>query len=244
MNTQATPADDQQTETQVTDELHLHPIPFMGFLSDRGFRVRDYYVGDLAVNTTVKVLPELYGLKWDYLALMYVTSLDPTLLRVVNSSRTYDTVPGRITVQVDQNLVIVSIEMEVSIRAPAKFEVKYPVQLAELLRHKQLRDTSTEVGGTQYDYMEEAVQCAAQCWCDTETSDRVMDPELCTAVAKRISKWMQLAAIHERNAAHWMQLAATHAENEAHWKERASIAATYAAATVSTLNGAENDTNS
>ena len=45
------------------------------------------------------------------------------------------------------------------------------------------------------DYTTEARQQAAQCWCDPETSDRVMDVELCEAIAKRINSWMQTAAM-------------------------------------------------
>ena len=37
-------------------------------------------------------------------------------------------------------------------------------------------------------------QYAAQCWCDPETSDRVMDTQLAEAVAKRIAAWMDTAA--------------------------------------------------
>jgi hypothetical protein len=42
----------------------------------------------------------------------------------------------------------------------------------------------------KYDFMEEARQMAAQCWCDKETSDRVMDSTLAEAVAKRIASLM------------------------------------------------------
>jgi hypothetical protein len=51
----------------------------------------------------------------------------------------------------------------------------------------------------QYDWMDEALQIAAQCWCDAETSDRVMDPVLAEAVAKRIAAWMRTAAQADRN---------------------------------------------
>lgn len=49
------------------------------------------------------------------------------------------------------------------------------------------------------DFMDEARQLAAQCWCDPETSDKVMDPALCEAVAKRIAAWMDTAAQFARN---------------------------------------------
>jgi len=40
--------------------------------------------------------------------------------------------------------------------------------------------------------VEEAIQIAAQCWCDSETSDRVMDSALATAFAKRLSPYLAL----------------------------------------------------
>ena len=48
-------------------------------------------------------------------------------------------------------------------------------------------------------WMDEARQFAAQCWCDDETKDRVMDPALAEAVAKRIAAWMDTAARHAQN---------------------------------------------
>lgn len=43
-------------------------------------------------------------------------------------------------------------------------------------------------------WMPEARQIAAQCWCDESTKDRIMDVDLCEAVAKRIAIWMDTAA--------------------------------------------------
>lgn len=43
---------------------------------------------------------------------------------------------------------------------------------------------------TPNNWMDEARQAAAQCWCDEETKDRVMDPVLAEAIAKRIAAWM------------------------------------------------------
>ena len=54
--------------------------------------------------------------------------------------------------------------------------------------------------------MEEARATAAQCWCDPETSDRVMDVNLAEAVAKRISHWMQTAAMYAKNAEYYRDL--------------------------------------
>lgn len=55
-------------------------------------------------------------------------------------------------------------------------------------------------------YMAEARGLAAQCWCDSETEDRVMDPVLCEAVAKRIAAWMDTAAQCARNEAYYRGL--------------------------------------
>ncbi len=38
-------------------------------------------------------------------------------------------------------------------------------------------------------WMDEARQLTAQCWCDDETKDRVMDPVLAESVARRIA-WL------------------------------------------------------
>ena len=43
-------------------------------------------------------------------------------------------------------------------------------------------------------FMDEALQTAAQCWCDEETQDIVMDDRLARAVARRIAVWMDTAA--------------------------------------------------
>jgi hypothetical protein len=43
-------------------------------------------------------------------------------------------------------------------------------------------------------WMDEARQIAAQCWCDEETQDRVMDTPLAEAMARRIAAWMETAA--------------------------------------------------
>lgn len=55
-------------------------------------------------------------------------------------------------------------------------------------------------------WMGEARQLAAQCWCDKETKDRVMDVELAEAVAKRIAVWMDTAAHAYRDVAYYRDL--------------------------------------
>ena len=58
----------------------------------------------------------------------------------------------------------------------------------------------------EIDWMDEARQLAAQCWCDPETEDRVMDPPLAEAVAKRIAAWMDTAAQNQRNTDYYRGL--------------------------------------
>ena len=55
-------------------------------------------------------------------------------------------------------------------------------------------------------FMEEALQLAAQCWCDPETEDRIMDSDLAKAVAKRIAGWMDIAAQNQRNTDYYRGL--------------------------------------
>jgi len=52
----------------------------------------------------------------------------------------------------------------------------------------------------EYDYMTEALEHAAQCWCDDDTKDIPMDDRLAKACAKRIAAWMQTAAQGYRGA--------------------------------------------
>lgn len=57
------------------------------------------------------------------------------------------------------------------------------------------------------DWMPEARQMAAQCWCDEDTSDIEMDVRLAEAVARRIAAWMDTGAFHARNEAYWRERA-------------------------------------
>ncbi len=57
-----------------------------------------------------------------------------------------------------------------------------------------------------YDWMEEAREMAAQCWCDERVSDRVMDVEFAEVVAERIASWMQTAAQNQRNTDYYRGL--------------------------------------
>jgi hypothetical protein len=62
----------------------------------------------------------------------------------------------------------------------------------------------------QVDWMPEARQFAAQCWCDEETSGIEMDVRLAESMARRIAAWMDTSAFHARN--------------ESYWRERAEVA--------------------
>lgn len=55
-------------------------------------------------------------------------------------------------------------------------------------------------------WMPEARQIAAQCWCDDETKNTVMDSMLAEAVAKRIAAWMDTAAQAQRNCDYYRGL--------------------------------------
>jgi hypothetical protein len=59
----------------------------------------------------------------------------------------------------------------------------------------------------QVDWMPEARQMAAQCWCDEDTSSIEMDVRLAEAVARRIAAWMETGAFHARNEAYWRERA-------------------------------------
>jgi hypothetical protein len=59
---------------------------------------------------------------------------------------------------------------------------------------------------TKEDFMEQALQIAAQCWCDPETQDRVMDPALATAFANRLANWMADTAQQMRNIEYYKGL--------------------------------------
>ncbi len=43
-------------------------------------------------------------------------------------------------------------------------------------------------------FKQEALEFAAQCWCDPETENTTKDSTLAVAVAKRIEHWMDTAA--------------------------------------------------
>ena len=56
------------------------------------------------------------------------------------------------------------------------------------------------------DWMDEARQIAAQCWCDSETDQKEMDVTLAESVARRIAAWMDTAAQSQRNTDYYRGL--------------------------------------
>lgn len=54
-----------------------------------------------------------------------------------------------------------------------------------------------------YDWVSDATQMAALCWCEEATKDRVIDPELCQAFGKLLGGWMNAAAQYARNEEYW-----------------------------------------
>jgi hypothetical protein len=56
------------------------------------------------------------------------------------------------------------------------------------------------------DFMDEARQVAAQCWCDETTSHLTMIPELAEAVARRIAVWMADATREAGNSQFYRDL--------------------------------------
>ena len=78
--------------------------------------------------TTVKVLPELHGKKWDDVSLAFVLSLEPTAIRVTTGMVTLDNCVGRMTVIVNDDEVIQRIDKEVRIPLPEGVENAYDLR--------------------------------------------------------------------------------------------------------------------
>lgn len=66
--------------------------------------------------------------------------------------------------------------------------------------------TMSQVAKPSDCWIDEARQIAAQCWCDDETKDRVMDAALAEAVAQRIAAWMDTAAQAQRGVDYYRGL--------------------------------------
>lgn len=66
-----------------------------------------------------------------------------------------------------------------------------------------IMDISLRAAPADYDWLPEAREIAAQCWCDDETKHLEMDAVLFEAVAKRIAVWMRTGAQHANNEGYW-----------------------------------------
>lgn len=91
-----------------------------------------------------------------------------------------------------------------SIRNRATISAKPLIRCEAFLRVKGLWEEKHM--STKYNWMEEARQQAAQCWCDDETSSMEMNTVLAEAVAKRIAVWMEEAARSQVNCDYYRGL--------------------------------------
>lgn len=73
------------------------------------------------------------------------------------------------------------------------------------LAHPPAKPTASKP--LEYDWLPEARQLAAQCWCDPTTSGIAMDAALAEVVARNIAAWMQTGAFHARNEEYWRERA-------------------------------------
>jgi len=62
-------------------------------------------------------------------------------------------------------------------------------------------------------WMEEAREQVAQCWCEPETKETNMDPILAEVMAKKISFWMEVAAMNQKNTDYYRGLLEECGEN-------------------------------
>lgn len=56
------------------------------------------------------------------------------------------------------------------------------------------------------EFMDEARQIAAQCWCDEENAGKVMDADLAESMARRLSGWMVMLAQSHKNTDYYVGL--------------------------------------
>lgn len=80
--------------------------------------------------TSMEVCEFLKGKKWDEVALAFVGALDPEYIRVTRGECTCDARSGRVTVFVDKEDIITSIEMEVIVHLPNGVQNGHALNLA------------------------------------------------------------------------------------------------------------------
>ena len=80
--------------------------------------------------STIEVLEFLKGRQWDDIALAYVHSLRPSSIRVTKGECTCDHSLWRVTVFIDNDNVIESIEQSVEVALPDGIEDAYNLRIA------------------------------------------------------------------------------------------------------------------
>lgn len=111
------------------------------YRSTRGF----FYTQPPRASTgysTVAILQELYGLPLSNLVLSFVHGFNPRMIRVTEGEVTTDSQPGRVTIFVDAENRVVSIEQEISVL----YGCGHDVQVA--LRQARAKLTQEAAPGT------------------------------------------------------------------------------------------------
>lgn len=90
-------------------------------------------VSDARGFTLIPVLDFLKGRKWDEIALAYVGALNPKCIRVTRGECTCDAMSERVTVFVDKQDIIQSIDMSVTVHLPDG--VDHGHHLSTIIRH-------------------------------------------------------------------------------------------------------------
>ena len=80
-------------------------------------------------STSIPVLEFLKGLEWDEMALGFVHSLRPSMIRVTQGEATADSQRWRVTVVVDKNNIIQEIKQEVQVWLPDDMEDGYSLRI-------------------------------------------------------------------------------------------------------------------
>lgn len=86
------------------------------------------------------------------------------------------------------------------------------VSIGHVVEHElpELRaqaEAMPDTKGADYDWVEEARQIAAACWCEPETSKTQMDVALAEVFTQRLAAWMRTGAFHARNQEYWRERA-------------------------------------
>lgn len=74
---------------------------------------------------SISVLEFLWGRTWDETVLAYIGAINPSYLRVVLGEETLDGLLGRVTVHINENMIIKDIKQEVKVDLPEGVENAY-----------------------------------------------------------------------------------------------------------------------